>query len=150
MGSSADLILHPYGALLVGSIAGALSVVGFNVIQPWLAEKVKLYDSCGINNLHGMPGIGGGIVSIICVGTMTNENTGYYVDKIFPGRTAHAQALVQLVALLSTLVISMVSGLVVGLILKKCFNQPKEIVQDSEFWVMNNEDKEPGYTKAHL
>ena len=146
MGSSADLILHPYGALIVGSVAGALSVIGFNVIQPWLADKLKLYDTCGINNLHGMPGIAGGITSIIVVGTMTDANTGYYVDKIFPGRTAHHQALMQLIALCSTLVISMVGGLIVGLVIKaKCFNPPKEIFQDSEFWVMNNEDHKPGY-----
>lgn len=149
MGSSADLILHPYGALIVGSVAGALSVIGFNVIQPWLAEKLKLYDTCGINNLHGMPGIGGGLTSVIVVGTMTDTNTGYYVNKIFAGRTASYQSLIQFVGLCSTLIISIVGGLIMGLVLRlKCFNPPKEIFQDSEFWVMNNEDHKPGYKEV--
>jgi len=33
MGASANLIVHPFGALLTGSCAGALSVIGYRYIQ---------------------------------------------------------------------------------------------------------------------
>lgn len=33
IGATADLMLHPYGALLIGSIAGMLSVLGFQHVS---------------------------------------------------------------------------------------------------------------------
>lgn len=149
MGASANLILHPYGALLVGSLAGLLSVVGFNVIQPWLAEHALVYDTCGIHNLHGMPGVAGGIVSIIAVGTMTDNNTGYIIQQIFPGRTSEYQALMQLVGLVCTLGISILGGLFTGILVKcDCCSPPTELFLDSEFWVMNIEDASSHHLKT--
>ena len=29
----------------------------FSFVQPFLCEKLKIHDSCGVNNLHGMPGV---------------------------------------------------------------------------------------------
>ena len=31
----------------------------FSFVQPFLCEKLKIHDSCGVNNLHGMPGAWG-------------------------------------------------------------------------------------------
>merc|ERR1719190_225503 len=50
----------PFGAIVVGSLAGLLSCWGF-VKGPFFSDV----DTCGISNLHGMPGIFGGIVSIL-------------------------------------------------------------------------------------
>lgn len=33
--------------------------------QPFLEEKLKIQDTCGIHNLHAMPGVIGGIVGAI-------------------------------------------------------------------------------------
>ncbi len=49
-----DLVIQPWGAILIGIIAGMLSVVGYVYIQPCLEKKIGLYDTCGVNNLHGM------------------------------------------------------------------------------------------------
>jgi hypothetical protein len=40
-------------------VAGALSTTGFVFGNP-LLQKLGIDDVCGINNLHGMPGILGG------------------------------------------------------------------------------------------
>merc|ERR550517_1639426 len=59
VGTSSDLILSPYTAMLIGMIAGTLSTYGYVFISPWL-ERKGLRDTCGIHNLHGMPGLLGG------------------------------------------------------------------------------------------
>lgn len=70
IGSSADVVLDPVHSLLLGSIAGVISVLGFEYLtvlfyleklnldfQPFLDRKFKIQDTCGVHNLHGMPGI---------------------------------------------------------------------------------------------
>jgi Amt family ammonium transporter len=52
-------IMHPLGALVVGSVAGALFVWGFIQCQ----EKWKIDDVLGVWPLHGMCGLWGGIAS---------------------------------------------------------------------------------------
>ena len=33
--------------------------------QPYLCEKFQIHDTCGVNNLHGMPGIISGLLSVL-------------------------------------------------------------------------------------
>lgn len=130
MGSSADLILHPYGGLLVGLAAGIVSTVGYNKLMPFLQKKLKLFDTCGINNLHGMPGIIGGLTSVIVLGTMEDPN----FEEVF-GRTQRKQALMQLAGLGISLGIAIFGGLLVSLTSKlKLCKLPKSLYNDDEWW----------------
>ena len=45
IGAVADMVVKPYGALTIGTIAGALSVIGFEVISPAL-KRINLHDTC--------------------------------------------------------------------------------------------------------
>ena len=60
-------LLGPGSAFLVGLVAGALCVVGYAIIQPRLERSCKVVDSCGVHNLHGMPGLLGGLVAALAV-----------------------------------------------------------------------------------
>ena len=62
---ASDLVIGPWGALTTGMAAGLLSVMGYTYIQPYLARTIGLDDTCGVHNLHGMPGVMGGIAGII-------------------------------------------------------------------------------------
>ncbi len=57
IGSSANLLITPGGALGVGIVAGLLSTLGYAYVTPTLEAKIGLRDTCGVHNLHGMPGI---------------------------------------------------------------------------------------------
>ena len=46
VGSSADLLIQPFGAILIGMAAGFISVYGYVTIQPKLAQ-FGLDDTCG-------------------------------------------------------------------------------------------------------
>jgi len=70
VGSLANLMIHPIGALVIGFFAGILSTMGYIFIQPYLERKIGLDDTCGVHNLHGMPGVMAGIGSIICAAVL--------------------------------------------------------------------------------
>jgi ammonium transporter Rh len=60
-------VLQPLGAFSVGLLAGLICVTGYVFIQPALQKLLKLTDTCGVHNLHGMPGVLGGIVAVLVV-----------------------------------------------------------------------------------
>ncbi len=65
VGSAADIIVMPFGAMLAGFVTGIVSSLGFAYLSAYLKKTIKLHDTCGVLNLHGMPGLIGGIVSAI-------------------------------------------------------------------------------------
>mgnify|MGYP000309268769 FL=1 len=139
VGSSADLVVEPWGALLIGAVAGVLSVVGYVHITPRLATGIGLHDTCGVHNLHGMPGILGGLGGAI---SAYLADTGRYISQeqiegIFPARaacqlnaslpdvhlepcglTAGGQGAHQAAALGITVALSIVTGIITGLVVK--------------------------------
>lgn len=75
IGSTCDTTSPGY-AILIGLAAGALSVIGYSIIAPKLEKLIKGTDTCGINNLHGMPGILGGITAIFITGNAGTQLLG--------------------------------------------------------------------------
>ena len=65
VGSACDLLLSPAGGLAIGSFAGIVSALGFLKLSPYLKQKIGLHDTCGVHNLHGLPGVMGGIIGTI-------------------------------------------------------------------------------------
>ncbi|MDH5480641.1 MAG: ammonium transporter [Nitrosomonas sp.] len=66
IGSVCDIV-SPTGAFGIGLLAGAISVIGYVYLLPWLENKFNLYDTCGVHNLHGMPGLLGGLSALLVV-----------------------------------------------------------------------------------
>lgn len=138
VGSSSDLIIQPWGAILIGSIAGVASVCGYIFLQPYLARRFDLDDTCGVHNLHGIPGIIGGIGGAISAAFAEETEYGVSVGFIFPrrapemptdeqialglepgdGLTASEQAGIQFAALAITLLLSISAGIIAGIVVK--------------------------------
>jgi ammonium transporter Rh len=57
---------HPT-AFLIGILAGTLSTFGFAVIQPRIERAFRMIDTCGVTNLHGWPGLMGGLAAIFVI-----------------------------------------------------------------------------------
>ncbi|XP_030645751.1 ammonium transporter Rh type C-like 2 isoform X1 [Chanos chanos] len=64
-GTAAEFMLTPYGSLIVGFCCGIISTLGYLFLTPFMEKKLKIQDTCGIHNLHAMPGVLGGIVGAI-------------------------------------------------------------------------------------
>lgn len=135
VGTCADLTIAPYVAMCIGSIAGIISVLGFRFLTPVLASKLKIQDTCGVHNLHGLPGILGGIASIVVTAKHPETKKGIQL-------TAGKQAS----ALGSTIGIALLGGALTGAILRlpiwgqvsdqNCFD-------DSAYWEVPEEEKLP-------
>jgi ammonium transporter Rh len=66
IGATCNLVAAPF-AFAIGLFAGALCVFGYAVVQPRLQKRMKIVDTCGVHNLHGMPGLLGGLAAIFVV-----------------------------------------------------------------------------------
>ena len=66
IGSTCNIV-SPGGAFAIGLLAGAVSVIGYVFVQPALEARFKVVDTCGVHNLHGMPGLLGAFIAILVV-----------------------------------------------------------------------------------
>ena len=147
VGSSADLVIGPSFSMLIGMIAGIVSTLGYNKLQPWLYKTYNLHDTCGVNNLHGIPGIIGGLSGAISAAFTSNELYGDNIQNVFPAmdgtRSNKEQGLYQFLALLTTIFISISGGLLTGKILNmRIFQNNKEYYNDKDNWDLEEEEEE--------
>lgn len=55
--------------MIIGFVSGAVSALGFIYLSAFLRRKIGLHDTCGVHNLHGIPGIIGACISAITAAT---------------------------------------------------------------------------------
>ena len=46
-------------------------------LQPWLNAKLKIHDTCGVHNLHGMPAIMAGLAGAVGAFLASTDQYGY-------------------------------------------------------------------------
>lgn len=54
------------------------------ILQPLLTSKLRMHDTCGVNNLHGMPAILSAICSAIYAALANKEDYKDSLTEIFP------------------------------------------------------------------
>jgi ammonium transporter Rh len=111
IGATCNVVTAPV-ALTIGAVAGALCVFGYAVVQPKLQNAFKIVDTCGVHNLHGMPGLLGGLAAIF----------------VIPGI-----AKAQLAGIVCTVVLALIGGLVSGFILRATGSKLKAYKDYDEF-----------------
>ncbi|GAA6107829.1 ammonium transporter Rh type C-like 2 [Tachysurus ichikawai] len=151
VGTAAEFMLMPYGSLIVGFFCGVISTLGYIYISPYLEKRFKIQDTCGIHNLHAMPGVIGGIVGAITAAAATETvygkegliNTFDFKDS-FKNRTPAVQGGFQAAAMCVAVCFGIGGGIFVGLILRmpiwgsmaddNCF-------EDEVYWEVPEEDE---------
>jgi len=71
IGTSSDLALTAGLSMAVGTLAGIVSAYGFLKLNKYLQEKIGLHDTCGVHNLHGIPGVMGAVIGAIVASQST-------------------------------------------------------------------------------
>nr|XP_041574273.1 ammonium transporter Rh type C isoform X1 [Taeniopygia guttata] len=125
VGTSAEMMLTPYGSLIVGSISGIVSTVGYVYFTPFLESRLHIQDTCGIHNLHAMPGLIGGIVGAITAAAATEDVYGkegfikaFDFTGVYQRRTPSIQGGFQAAGIVVSLLMAFAGGAIVGAILK--------------------------------
>ncbi|XP_075719944.1 ammonium transporter Rh type A [Rhinoderma darwinii] len=130
VGTCADMNIGPFGAMIIGFLAGIISTLGFKFLTPILASKLRIQDTCGVHNLHGLPGILGGIAGIMAIALGAKPD----FSPVYQGA-----------ALAATFSVAVVGGVVTGFILKLPFwGQPPDqnCYDDTLYWEVPLEEEE--------
>lgn len=143
VGSSSDLVVTAGTAMAIGGLAGILSAVGFLKLSKFLQEKINLHDTCGVHNLHGLPGVLGGVLGAVSASLADSAFDNKQAleetfEKIAEGRTTSEQGWIQLAALGITLGLSIGGGAIGGFIASR-FGKIEHLFDDEEHF------EEPGY-----
>ncbi len=91
MGAPCSVIYRPAVAVMIGFSTGIISCLCFHNLTPKLLKCIGLYDTCGVHNLHGIPGLLGGIWSAIIIAFY---NTGYdsaVASQYFTGKLLNVE-----------------------------------------------------------
>ncbi len=114
IGSTCDKV-GPGPAFVIGLLAGAVSTIGFAILQEKMQNAIKKVDTCGVMFLHGIPGLLGGTAAIV---TVSGLNIGS-----------------QLKAMGITVVIAIVGGLMIGKIVSLLGSKNEIYLDDDELEV---------------
>jgi ammonium transporter Rh len=107
-------VTNPGYAMLIGIAAGAISTIGYTIIAPKVERLIKGTDTCGVHNLHGMPGIFGGLTGIIITGA----------------------AGVQILGIVATVLIAFSTGKITGWVIDLLGTKEIPYSDEEEFWAV--------------
>jgi len=141
IGASCGIVTNPGVSLAIGLIAGFVSTIGYIKLNHAIEKSwFGIHDTCGVANLHGIPGLLGGFISAMVVAsyqTPPGLDSAYspYVDFNKYGRTYSQQAGIQVASTFMSMVMGILFGLAAGLILKTFYKADnKDFFTDSIYF----------------
>ena len=142
IGASSSVCANMGIALLIGVLAGALAT-GSEIKLGAFMKRHKVYDTIGILYLHGLPGLFGGFVSAMVIASYQTPPglQQDYREFLFIGmkRTYSQQAGIQVAATFMSMGISLVFGILAGLVTSCVYKLPSEKhFEDAEYFELPN------------
>ncbi|KAM7015512.1 rh family, C glycoprotein a [Tautogolabrus adspersus] len=151
MGTAAEFMITPYGSLIVGFCCGIISTFGYLFVTPFLEKYLKLQDTCGVHNLHAVPGMLGGFIGAIVAAAATESVYGreglinvFDFEGEFSTRTVGTQGGFQAAGTCVAIAFGLVGGAIVGLILKlPIWGDPADdnCYDDEVYWEVPEEEE---------
>jgi ammonium transporter Rh len=140
IGSSANLDISPAAALGVGLAAGLMSVIGYAYISPAVERALGVTDTCGVLNLHGCPGILGGLMSAVF-------SIAYFHSNKKDLTKGWLQPVYQVMGLALTLAMAGIGGWAAGMVSTKLDAageslKVEEMYEDKVFWTEEGEEED--------
>jgi ammonium transporter Rh len=124
IGAGSGIITMPAAAFAIGLIGGIVSTYCFVNLTPKFEKFFHIHDTCGVQNLHGIPGFLGGILSAVVIASYNTQPVGTeYLNSLpfKPGasftRTFTQQAAVQVGGTFISLGIAIITAIITGIIL---------------------------------
>uniref|UniRef100_A0A8C6UV88 Rh family C glycoprotein n=1 Tax=Neogobius melanostomus TaxID=47308 RepID=A0A8C6UV88_9GOBI len=130
MGTSAEFMISPYGSLIVGFFCGIISVFGYLMIvflyfvSAFLEKYLKIQDTCGVHNLHAVPGLLGGFIGAIVAAFASEGVYGkeglintFNFEGEFANRGVGTQGAFQAAGTCVSIAFGLVGGILVGMFL---------------------------------
>ncbi|TMW63145.1 hypothetical protein Poli38472_002086 [Pythium oligandrum] len=138
MGATCELAINPASAVTIGIVSGVVSVIGYVFFTPALEERIGLSDTAGILNLHGMPGVIGGLACGFATMALSDDFYDATLTEIYRARghrSAGEQGGYQILATVVAVGIGIVSGSLVGRLLRSpLFRQQQMLYEDDEWF----------------
>uniref|UniRef100_A0AAX7UAV6 Ammonium transporter AmtB-like domain-containing protein n=2 Tax=Astatotilapia calliptera TaxID=8154 RepID=A0AAX7UAV6_ASTCA len=151
MGTSAEFMITPYGSIIVGFCCGIISTFGYLYVTPFLEKRLKLQDTCGIHNLHAVPGMLGGFVGAIVAAAATEEVYGkeglvetFGLSGKFENRSMSTQGAYQAAGTCVAIAFGLVGGVCVGFILRfPLWGDPADdfCFDDEAYWELPEDEE---------
>ncbi|XP_053211350.1 ammonium transporter Rh type B-like [Panonychus citri] len=163
-------ILYPYTAFISGMMIGGLSIITHIYLNPYLLNRFRIHDTLSMHATYGLPAVIAGLASSGFAYMANEKSYDLNLYELFParappenskdleeiqvnlhriqagiGRSAHSQAFYQLTGLIFILLISIITGLIAGIILiQPVFDPPDKIdlFQDGLYWVLSSEHED--------
>lgn len=139
IGACSDVVVTPGAAIIIGGSGGIISALGFAYLSKALQRSIGLHDTCGVHNLHGIPGILGGCIGAVAASIAgTTLNNREAIELLFPaikeGRTYKQQGAYQMAALGVSLGLAIMGGAFSGFCASRIGHRVEHLFDDEEHW----------------
>jgi ammonium transporter Rh len=148
VGAPSGLFTNPAASLTIGLLTGMISTFGYMYLTKYLTKKIGLMDTCGVHNLHGIPGILGGILSSIAIAAYQSSPMDLGIGQGLPffsnpvkNRPFNEQAWWQILGTFTSFGIALLSGMFAGYLMSFSYKfRNRHYYRDTAFFETPEED----------
>ncbi|XP_044229960.1 rh blood group, D antigen [Thunnus albacares] len=126
VGVSISAVHHPWQAMTIGFTAAVVSTIGFRYLKIHMLLAFQCHDTCAVLSTYGLPGLLGWLAHLILQLIDADNHTMAIRFAVF-----------HISALFITVTLSLLTGIITGLLLKWNFWRPPQdnkCFDDQAFW----------------